>query len=67
MPALDLPVALRVIIYSHGYHDWIGRIKTLVIECHGKSAEKIVRKAMAEAGSFRCFQRGEKLVFQRDA
>jgi FkbM family methyltransferase len=54
-------------IFSHGYHDWIRRIKTLVIECHGESAEKIVRKAMAEAGSFRCFQRGEKLVFQREA
>ena len=53
-------------IFSRGHHDWIGRIKTLVIECHGAAAEKIVRKAMAETGEFRCFQRGEKLIFQRE-
>jgi len=54
-------------IFSSGYQDWIGRIKTLVIECHGESAERVVRRALAETGRFRFSQRGEKLVFQREA
>ena len=53
-------------IFSRGYRDWIDRIRTLVIECHGESAERTVRKAIAETGRFRCSQRGEKLIFQRE-
>ena len=51
-------------IFSRGYRDWIDRIRTLVIECHGESAERIVRQAVGESGCFRCFSRGEKLVFE---
>jgi FkbM family methyltransferase len=54
-------------IFSRGYEDWIGRVKTLVIETHGDAAEKIVRSTMAAVGHFRCSMRGEKLVFQREA
>ena len=52
-------------IFSRDHRDWIDRIRTLVIECHGELAQRIVRKAVGESGCFRCFPRGEKLVFER--
>ena len=61
---LDIEGA-EVEVFSKGYHDWIDRINTLVIECHGEPAHRIVLGALGETGCFRSSQRGDKLVFER--
>lgn len=60
---LDVESAQRV-LFSPGVDDWIGRVRTFVIDLRGADSDALVRSAL-RSRSFVERVRGQKVIFQR--